>query len=375
MSELNNTREAGAGIRWQLLATVSALALMTSAADAARAAGDDHPTVWIELGGQMETMQSTSDPFVAPFMTRSPTPAPYEGDALIENQHAPRHSFGFEGKFVLQPQESDWSFSAGLLYGRSNANRHFHHQSPAAVGIYPSGVRDLYFAAYADVKSITSESHMVLDFAAGKDVGLGMFGNHGSSNINAGIRFAQFTSRSNASINGRPEVNVVPYQYYCCIRQVASFSDYQMTAHSARSFHGLGPSLSWDASATVLGNSESGELVFDWGVNAAVLFGRQKAKTDHGTEATYRPPVQLASYFNTQLYPLRPHADARSRSVVVPNIGGFAGVTVRKANAKLSLGYRADFFFGAVDAGIDARRTGDLSFHGPFARVSIGLGG
>jgi len=42
---------------------------------------------------------------------------------------------------------------------------------------------------------------------------------------------------------------------------------------------------------------------------------------------------------------------------------------------KVSLGYRADFFFGAADTGIDARKTSDLSFHGPFAKLSIGLGG
>ena len=51
------------------------------------------------------------------------------------------------------------------------------------------------------------------------------------------------------------------------------------------------------------------------------------------------------------------------------------GVSVKYPNVKFSLGYRADFFFGAVDAGIDERRTKDLGFHGPFASISIGLGG
>ena len=66
---------------------------------------------------------------------------------------------------------------------------------------------------------------------------------------------------------------------------------------------------------------------------------------------------------------------ARSRSVVVPNVGGFAGISVRYSDAKLSLGYRGDFFFGAMDGGIDARDARNRSFHGPFATVSIGLGG
>lgn len=75
------------------------------------------------------------------------------------------------------------------------------------------------------------------------------------------------------------------------------------------------------------------------------------------------------------LYTPRPYQRARSRTVTVPNLGGFAGVSVKYPNVKMSLGYRADFFFGAVDAGIDARNTKDLDFQGPFATVSIGLGG
>ncbi len=65
----------------------------------------------------------------------------------------------------------------------------------------------------------------------------------------------------------------------------------------------------------------------------------------------------------------------RSRSVTVPNIGAFAGFSVKYPNAKLSFGYRADFFFGAMDGGIDARKTYDRSFYGPYASISIGLGG
>jgi len=64
-----------------------------------------------------------------------------------------------------------------------------------------------------------------------------------------------------------------------------------------------------------------------------------------------------------------------SRSVIVPNLGGFAGVSVKYPNVKFSLGYRADFFFGAVDAGIDTRHAKDLGFSGPFAAISVGLGG
>jgi hypothetical protein len=50
-------------------------------------------------------------------------------------------------------------------------------------------------------------------------------------------------------------------------------------------------------------------------------------------------------------------------------------LSARYSNARLSFGYRADVFFGAMDAGIDARHSKDAVFHGPFAKISIGLGG
>ncbi|HVP85004.1 MAG TPA: hypothetical protein VMS78_09800 [Rhizomicrobium sp.] len=43
--------------------------------------------------------------------------------------------------------------------------------------------------------------------------------------------------------------------------------------------------------------------------------------------------------------------------------------------AKVSLGYRADFFFGAMDGGIDTRESYNRNFYGPYASISIGLGG
>jgi hypothetical protein len=70
-----------------------------------------------------------------------------------------------------------------------------------------------------------------------------------------------------------------------------------------------------------------------------------------------------------------PHHHTRSRAVTIPNVGGFAGFSVKFPNAKVSLGYRADLFFGAIDGGIDARKTYDRAFYGPFASFSVGLGG
>jgi hypothetical protein len=63
----------------------------------------------------------------------------------------------------------------------------------------------------------------------------------------------------------------------------------------------------------------------------------------------------------------------RSHAVAIPNVGGFAGISLKFPNAKVSLGYRGDFFFGAMDGGIDVRKTYDRNFYGPYATISIGL--
>src|SRR5262249_38597533 len=122
MSELIQANGQTA-IRKQFLATVSAAALIAyvSATSVASAQDNDRPTVWIELGGQMETLQGITSPNVAPFMF---TPAdPYPAGTLIDNQRPPHNAFGFEGKVSFLPENSDWVFSAAARYSRGNLNR------------------------------------------------------------------------------------------------------------------------------------------------------------------------------------------------------------------------------------------------------------
>ena len=114
--------------------------------------------------------------------------------------------------------------------------------------------------------------------------------------------------------------------------------------------------------------------MLDWGVEAALLFGRQKAKTDHKTVGYYKTKYAHGLYTLPAYSPPHSHHSTRSRNVTVPNIGGFAGLSMKYTNVKVSVGYRADIFFGAMDRGIDVRKDSDLTFNGPYASVSIGLG-
>jgi hypothetical protein len=382
MSELIQSRDAD--IRRRLLATASAFALVTYIASTDFASAEDaaRPTVWIELGGQLERTQGTTGPFSAPFMALTPSSNVYEGVPFIDSQKQGRFAFGAEGKIVFQPKDSDWKFAAGIRYGRSNATRKIHNQtvglpplpfSFTSYGyVYASHTATFPPVALADTRTRNAEQHVILDFTTGKDIGIGMFGRSGTSTIEAGVRFASFVSHSTAFETARPEIGIGYRPKYGGIVLVPrpTFYQYTMSASADRSFRGIGPSLSWSASSNILGNEDLGALTFDWGVNAALLFGKQKAQTEHTTKAYHL----TTSDAYPQVYYHRV-GNTRSRSVVVPNLGGFAGFSVKYPNVQVSLGYRADFFFGAMDAGIDSRSTKDVGFHGPFATVSIGLGG
>jgi hypothetical protein len=396
MSELIDIHHARELYHRQLLATVSALALTAYAISTGVArADDDRPTVWIELGGQMEMTQGTTAPFTAPFMFQPSEPVVYKGISFTDLQRPARFAFGAEGKLTFQPDDSDWKFSAGIRYGRSNATRKKHGQTPAPPAHYNFDLNFTYYgypysyhyegtkyiqsSALADVETKISQSHMVLDFQAGKDVGLGLFGHNSSSTINAGVRFAAFSTHSTAYITARPEINtqVISLSILggAAVAPIIrpTFYQYTMWASASRSFRGVGPSLSWDASAALIGNKDEGELTLDWGINAALLFGRQKAHTDHTEQAYHLRPEKYLTNPYPQVYHHHPNPASRAHSVTVPNLGGFAGISMKYPSAKVSFGYRADFFFGAMDTGIDARETKNVGFHGPFATIAVGL--
>jgi len=391
MSEIKIEHERQAKFRWQLLVTVSAIALIGATVESGSAVAADgdseRPSVWIELGGQLSRLEGGQEAFAPPLMANRPSVLSPSGTF----EHLPLYSFDEHGKISLQPRDSAWVFSASVSYGRSSSNQHVRQQtSPhpftkyfTSFGIDNKVVNQPSAAKFADTNVQTGESHTILDFQVGKDVGLGLFGGkNGSSIFSLGVRFAQFSTKSNISLKSDPDWHFY-YKYFPSIvsahrpsSKIAFGGIYHSNAaelHATRSFHGIGPSLSWNASEPFNGNLQAGELSFDWGINAALLFGRQKAITHHQTTGRYHGPKYAQGYHVT-IYQHPPTPDhTRSRSVIVPNVGGFAGVSYSIENFKVSAGYRADFFFGAMDGGIDSRKTYDRGFFGPFANVSIGF--
>ncbi len=380
MSELVNNRDNRATIRWKLLTGVSALALTVSSIGVARADDTDQPQLWIELGGQLSHLDVGEVQFAPRFILATPRPAP-ETMSPLSMEHPPRFDFGEEGKISFEPGGSNWVLSAAIRYGRSASHQHVHQQSPYPTQppILPTPNQVIQWQKafqFIDTQASHSETHTVLDFQAGKDVGLGMFGAHGSSVLGVGVRFAQFGSKSNVAFKSDPDAHPTFRTFPNGHRVLngAVYDSNSANATAGRSFHGVGPSISWNASAPFAGNPQDGELVLDWGLNAALLFGRQRTKVHHQTTSLYHHGKYNITHPRYTHYRYTPPDQVRSRSVQVPDVGGSVGVSWRVEGFKMSLGYRADFFLGAVDGGVDTRKSENRDFYGPFASVSFGVG-
>ena len=370
MNELIDVRDSHATIRWKLLTSASALALTAavSSATIARAQDADRPQLWIELGGQLERLNNSEELFAPSFFahSRASILAP-----MVDAQSPPTYGLSTDGKITFVPEDSNWIFSLELRYGRANGGKHLHHEEAVstATQVFPSKRNFL-----GDGLTNYRETHDTLDFQVGKDVGLGLFGSGSSSVIAAGVRMANFTSDPNIKLQGKPDVhNSTNFFQKYNFRNRHSIS-YTAILSGSRNTHAIGPSLSWNASVPLAGNGDHAALDFDWGINAAALFGRQKVQL-HRRTSNYHYNISLSHY------PVQYHTQStqtsdrnRSRNVMIPNVGGFAGFSFRYDDAKISFGYRGDFFFGAMDGGIDTRKNETLGFNGPYASISVGLG-
>jgi iron complex outermembrane receptor protein len=397
-------------------------------------ADNGKPPLWIELGGQLSILGNSQQAYSPPFLADVTEPKQLKA---LEDQQPPLYGLDKEAKVTYEPVGSDWVFSASVRYGRSSANRNEHQQTPNAdVKVLPftvstidgfplthpihAGGYSVYpsrHVKFADGLAQQSERHTILDFLVGKDVGLGMFGLDGTSILSGGIRVAQFVSKSNVNLNVIPDIHypTAPIanhaQKYQFIHNKMHFHDYVGTAASKESFHGLGPELAWNASTPVAGNdTDNGEITLDWGANVSVLFGRQKARGSHQTVAnSYYVTTaggggiafvgQAFGTPNHRVIPQYFYGDClhggivhfqtlgickhttnaashnRSRMVAIPNVGALFGLSYKYQNAKISFGYRADEFFGAMDGGIDTHKSENRGFNGPYATISFGLGG
>jgi hypothetical protein len=302
MNTTMNTRNEPGNIRRHLLAGVSAAALVMAAGGLPAKADEDRPILWMEFGGQLEQTGEGQAIFSPPFEAMQSV-NPFTRASVVEK--TPRFDLGEGGKISFAPEGTDWVFSAAVRIGRSNGSaRHVHEEThPAsatailsvpAFHLYNKTVVPPNARRFSDVAARDNESHQIIDFQAGKDVGLGML-RGGSSSLNVGVRYAQFHSKSTARIDGDPDfafhtkyaTQIFGLHGKFNIPQ-QSWDLYAAKEQAQRSFRGLGPSISWDASLPLAGSADSEEVTFDFGINGAVLFGKQKVRLHHDTNAATR---------------------------------------------------------------------------------------
>ena len=373
MSELINARDNRATIRWKLLTGASALALTAyvSSGNFARAEDTSHPLIWLELGGQFDTLTDPSETWIP---ANLPPVIDHPVTGILSQK--PRIGYDMDGSITFQPENSDWSLSAAIKFGKAKKGPRLAHDQTDKTHYstqFSKYVPTTY--AFTDMHTREETKHLILDFDAGKDVGLGLFGGHGSSTLKLGVRMAQFREKADGLMTAQTN-EPAKYAY-----ETGTFLNAYM--HATRSFSGIGPSIAWNGSVPIAGSLDDG-LALDWGANAALLFGRQRTKVrthTHKSEiigTAYKSYVSGIGTFFTGVFATisnHTHTYVRNKRVTVPNLGGMVGFSYRLGGeAQISFGYKADFFFNAIDGGIATAKIEDRAFFGPYASISIGLG-
>jgi hypothetical protein len=242
----------------------------------------------VELGGQFDLLNDSQQKIDPPFFAKV---ADAGFDSPLSFEKAPKISVEENAEISFTPDNGDWVFLASVRYGRNGTKAYKHQQTNEPNGgLFRSHYNPTYgHFRYAETTAANSESHQIFDFAVGKDVGLGTLGLNGTSTLSGGVRFVQFRSKSNPAVYTDPD-----YVNTLHVTNIGSFSfgepgpkyfhDYSAKSKNKTSFTGVGPALSWDASMPVSGNAADGQITFDWALNGAVLFGRQKSVGFHETK-------------------------------------------------------------------------------------------
>jgi len=342
----------------------------------------------VELGGQVQRHEADYERL---------DPALFAGFAADLNPTAPQgrdfdRGDGRELKLTYRP-EGGWSVSAAMRYGRTNTDTGRTHAEvlgdricalpyegdlakyanalcdPASPDYGPGWVKQ--GVTFMDASARSREEHTVVDFMVGKDVGLGL-SDRITSTLGAGIRYAQMQSNTATTMVGIPEY-YVPSPWW---DKYFEFTRYRGSMEAEREFKGMGPTISWDAAARLLGNEERGHVDLDWSAKAGVLFGKQK--TSVTGEALTR--FYQANRHNYYTFPDEPvqvdlGEPSRSKSVTVPVLDLSLGLSYQIQRLKVGAGYRWERYFDVLDVGYQERKDADRTIDGPYFKLSVGFGG
>jgi len=297
-------------------------------------------------------------------------------------------------KLIYRPDGSLWSVSGSYRYGRTNtdtARPHVEQYDQGHIcGFYPNGplasfcnpnspkynryISSYEHTSWSEASARNREEHTVVDFAVGRDVGLGLGLSH--SEFGAGLRYAEFQSSTDMTAHALAGWDIRPgwAKYYIGVGNTGYVSD----LHSRRGFKGAGPTLSWAAAKSLLGNTDTGHLDVDWSITGGTLFGKQKTSFNGEEQITYHHGQ--ASAYPTPLPQVGPATvlgvpDDRTKSVTVPVVDLSLGLSYEIQRIKVGAGYRWERYFNVLDAGYADRKSYDRTMDGPYFKIAVGFGG
>jgi Legionella pneumophila major outer membrane protein precursor len=246
--------------------------------------------------------------------------------------------WGWEGAagFDWVPQGwGPWHLSGQFRYGTAQRTQAFHGSTTLIV---PTGTT---LIAIASNNEKIRDDHWLVDFAVGRDLGLG---NGSNAQWKLGLRVADLRAKLTAS----GSVATTP-------GGTGVFSTVQKAT-----FVGAGPRLGVDGS-TPLGGGWS----IDWLGGVAVLFGERQT-----TQTTFPTPVGAGVFL-----PIT-SASAISDTTAVFNVDGQAGLSYWfSPSFKITASYRVDAYFSALKTVKPGTANGsfnslDQIYNGPMLRLT-----
>jgi outer membrane receptor protein involved in Fe transport len=333
----------------------------------------------IELGGQVQYDDMPYETIRPGFESAFPSAI----DPTAAQHRKPNTGDGREVKVTYRPEGGSWSLTAGYRYGRVNTGATRVHSTVigdtgCAVGYpfdfacdpsYKNGKYILHVKDWSDSAASTRENHKIVDFAVGKDVGLGAVQH---STLSASLRYAEFKSTTDTFMAGLPDWNVPDYWVFA---KYSTFDRYRSDLTTDRQFKGMGPAASWEAGFPLVGNDQNGHVNLDWSVSAGVLFGKQKVTIKGRDEVWTGSENYELHYPPLPNYTVTPVAIERAKSVSVPVVDLSLGLSYDIQRIKVGAGYRWERYFNVLDTGFDTRKADDRTIDGPYFKIAVGFGG
>ncbi|HEX6859639.1 MAG TPA: TonB-dependent receptor [Caulobacteraceae bacterium] len=345
-----------------------------------------HPFT-VEIGGQIDRIDAPADgvrPSFADAFAPEIDVFPTEQDSDLD------WGDGRQVKLSWRPDNSPWVVSAGVRFGKTNetSNARLTAETDRVCGF--SGYLDKYCEIFAedplafaqktnwgDRKSHIKEEYDLVDFAVGRDLGIGGLT---QSSISLGLRYAKFEAKNIGRSIGSPDWYIPEGFKYP--GGISTQTIYEADLTVDREFKGVGPVFEWDAAATLFGGPDN-HLDAEVNVAAGALFGKQRSSLIGTETASYYEFTGILviqrrtddqgghAPFNVVETPISMSSESDG---TVPVLDLSAGLSWVIGGVKAGAGYRWERYYDAIGA-VSSDDTYDRTIEGPYFKVSVGFGG